>query len=474
MMTRIFESIFLLRLLLHVRSAPSGSGVYEPCTADTDCHGGLHCASVFAADPLTCQYCYCDWIDYESKLCPSYCLCQSSQDCPTGWYCRKSIDTIYDFQPNDDRATCVPCDSHLCSEMWLAASSSLQEECESVCPNDHQCNQHSDCSNITGHDESSWCTANHQCQPCSSSCWTPRRLGPDYQLEDTSYYNNYFYQENESIDLSCPETCCDWGLNASMDIVLRPDVESLRVNIGACNASRVFDAYWTAGLDNHLSPNEFIEKGNPCQVKRYDFDDGLFPSSVSIVDCSQADIVAECDQGDLTVALIEVAPNTSSSFVNIATGFGDILPTYPMAGTIDKNSESCSFQDFFRFLSILLTIVIVVAISSVVACIYCCCRSCRKPTTNGQESPIPVQVACPAEFATPVEFATPAGFVTTQTVTPVVVDAETMVFVNAVEDPGIQTRPEVVHTDVVLVDDAEDTQPTPSHQRQDATNRSGP
>mmetsp|Transcript_43790 Transcript_43790/g.93107 ORF Transcript_43790/g.93107 Transcript_43790/m.93107 type:complete len:420 (+) Transcript_43790:59-1318(+) len=348
---------------------PDGAPVDDTCPAkcdcrsDDDCPRGSHCETYEDGygDPIrTCETCGAE----SSGV--AQCSCVSSDECGTGYFCGVLDEDSYDWSAT--YPTCYRCndESAGCADFVLLEG----ESCRDACPDQYECGEHADCA------AGEFCAQNHRCRGCrTGECWTPSR---DTLSLDGVWFSSRF---TTSIDFGCPEECCDWGLSAPP--YWGPF--NLATSIGPCEEAIRIEAFWADGDKTEWMVGDFVEKGNACTNKRYEFTDGMFPPAVTTVDCFDQLEPPSCSTRTSTMAL--VAWNGSRPvFVELkSVGNGTVdsqdlgsPPLYPVVHLFDARSDTCGLSDAVGTLAaigagigIAVACIIGLCIFVILTCIFC-------------------------------------------------------------------------------------------------------
>ena len=177
---------------------------------------------------------------------------------------------------------------HVCTDNLLVAN----ETCDQVCPDFFQCDGHSDCELSSGGTPyGRWCNFGHQCSDaCSQRCTlfgrtqTPDlRLAYEAHLRDPNANPIPLQGSQDSIDFSCPESCCDLGGGPS-EFALEYDD---RLFFGHCDGEENvrYAAYYVPGRhDPNMTVETLVADGLPCDVQQHEFKVG-YPKLLTVVDC---------------------------------------------------------------------------------------------------------------------------------------------------------------------------------------------
>ncbi|GAX20885.1 hypothetical protein FisN_7Hh206 [Fistulifera solaris] len=278
------------------------------CTSHELCGSNAYCA-VYDTHQNVCTSCeQCPHRrPFDGGTCPDHCFCTSSQECAEGSYCQRQ---------RSGAGSCMSCASQVgCAEHLLL--SKMNETCREVCPYDYECQQHADCVH-----EGSWCSFNHRCHNCSQACWAEQRLlEPHVEVICDDDCNTTAWLEERtshlpldewselpyiSIDYSCPETCCDWGMQ-------RPQqARATSFTVGPCIASiNVHGAWYDGSQADWESPQDFVSQSTPCRKIQYQFPEG-FPKVVSEIVCDE--VIPPCASENRTLALL-ITNETHTVFV---------------------------------------------------------------------------------------------------------------------------------------------------------------
>ena len=242
-----------------------------------------------------------------------------------------------------------------------------------VCENNADCNN----GNIDGnlfceetYDFDSNSNVN-KCNRCSQNCFTVDRS----------------YNFSIASEFGCPESCCDWDLEIETTEASTTWMGTWTIAPCGDNAEDLtIFAGWIEGKEaTGKSVAEFAAESTPCAVVRYEYDDGLFPTVASVVDCSDEEEEEEettdadgneeegCDSINSfrTFAIwtvnestgdMEFYQGTPEPFV-IEFGWGDLC------GALEDLGKSLA-----RGLIITIVIIVLAICACVAGCIYCCVK----------------------------------------------------------------------------------------------------
>jgi hypothetical protein len=128
-----------------------------------------------------------------------------------------------------------------------------------------------------------------------------------------------------SIDYSCPEACCDWGMQ-------RPNqARATSFTVGPCIASTNVRGAWYDGIQVEWeSPQEFLSQSTPCRRVQYEFAEG-FPRVVSEILCDE--VIPACASENRTLALF-VTNETHTVFAD----------TFPFVESYDDTGFTCVLE----------------------------------------------------------------------------------------------------------------------------------
>lgn len=310
------------------------------CTSHDQCDPYSYCG-VFDSNQNICTPCE-SCLDRRpvpfdgNASCPEKCLCQSSlNDCREGTYCQRQ--PLGGWFP-ENNGLCISCTSQIgCAEhLILGGNDNLT--CQDLCPADFQCTEHSNC-----HALGRWCSMNHRCNNCSQACWTEQRLLENaVEVTCESDCNSTAILESQtsnlqlnewtelpfiSIDYSCPETCCDWGMQRSANS------RTTVFTVGQCDSTvHVHGAWYDGSQLDWDSPEEFLNASNPCQLIRYEFTEG-YPTVVSKVVCD--DVIPACQSDNRTLALF-ITNETHTIYANESS--------FPFVASFDDTDFMCALR----------------------------------------------------------------------------------------------------------------------------------
>lgn len=311
------------------------------CSSHDQCDPAYYCG-VFDSDQNFCTPCEACQdrrrIPFDgATLCPDKCFCESSSQCAPGKHCQR--------QPPQSRVPekkglCISCASQIgCSEHLIVQKKNNENQtCQQLCPDDFECNQHSDCN-----EAGSWCSQNHQCQNCSQACWTEQRLvEQDVHITcDKSDCNSTAILEQQtsnirlnewtqfpyiSIDYSCPEACCDWGMQRAANS------KATVFTVGPCNSAINVHGAWYEGIQLDWNiPQDFVSASNPCQRMQYEFAEG-FPPIVYQIICDE--VIPACQSENRTLALF-VTNDTHTVYAD---------ESFPFVESYDDTGFMCALK----------------------------------------------------------------------------------------------------------------------------------
>lgn len=319
---------------------PSGCPSRCSCTSHDQCGPNSYCGTYDSSRNVctSCEMCQDGRrAPFDGgSTCPDQCFCESSNECEGGMYCQRQRPGAW---VPDNKGLCISCASEIGCTEHLILPNITNQTCRELCPFDFECTRHDECVQV-----GSWCSTNHRCNNCSQACWTEQRLLEstvrvtcDYDcnatelLEDKTsdlLFDEWTELPYLSIDYSCPEACCDWGMK-------RPEnSRATSFTVGPCNSTTNVHGAWYDG--NQLkwnSTQDFLSQSNPCQRIQYEFDEG-FPRVVSEIVCKE--VIPPCQNENRTLALL-VTNETHTVFAGKNS-------TFPFVESYDDTGFTCVLE----------------------------------------------------------------------------------------------------------------------------------
>ena len=268
------------------------------------------------------------------------------------------------------------------------------------------CNKHSDCG---GEGSSNFCEEDYsldagtyinKCSVCSSECFE---------------YDRSQFSSRIAATQGCPESCCDWELDIDTThwslkwldpwkIAPCADAESLTVFGGWIEG--VHDGSRDGGDDasssgSKKSVEEFAAESIPCGVARYDYADGLFPVSASIVDCStdNYESINNDESSDVDDGCDAIVRTYAIWTVHKTTGEMKYYQDFPVAIKFGDDFLCDAGEAIGKTITTILVLISIAVVLSIAGCVvgcYCCfCRNKNKSDPNHHQQPPVVVNASP-------------------------------------------------------------------------------